>query len=71
MEKIESFGFFKDLKKSRLNDWKKLYEYWLTFDETDTNLSTNKKYTEEELERIHDIARQNLEQIKRVENEQE
>lgn len=69
MEKIESFAFFKDLKKSRLNDWKKLYEYWLTFDETDINLSTNKKYTEEELERIHDIARQNLEQIEKVENE--
>lgn len=69
MEKIESFDFFKDLKKSRLNDWKKLYEYWLTFDETDINLSTEKKYTEEELERIHDIARQNLEQIEKVENE--
>jgi hypothetical protein len=69
MEKIESFDFFKGLKKSRLNDWKKLYEYWLTFDETDINLSTDKKYTEEELERIHDIARQNLEQIEKVENE--
>ena len=69
MEKIESFDFFKDLKKSRLNDWKKLYEYWLTFDETDINLSTEKKYTEEELERIHDIARQILEQIEKVGNE--
>ena len=69
MEKIESFDFFNHLKKSRLNDWKKLYEYWLTFDETDINLSTEKKYTEEELERIHNIARQNLEQIEKVENE--
>lgn len=69
MEKIESFDFFNGLNKSRLNDWKKLYEYWLTFDETDINLSTNKKYTEEELERIHDIARQNLQEIEKVENE--
>lgn len=69
MEKIESFDFFNGLNKSRLNDWKKLYEYWLTFDETDINLFTNKKYTEEELERIHDIARQNLKEIEKVENE--
>lgn len=69
MEKIESFDFFNGLNKSRLNDWKKLYEYWLTFDETDINLSTNEKYTEEELERIHDIARQNLQEIEKVENE--
>lgn len=69
MEKIESFDFFNGLNKSRLNDWKKLYEYWLTFNETDINLSTNKKYTEEELERIHDIARQNLKEIEKVENE--
>jgi len=69
MEKIESFDFFNGLNRSQLKDWKKLYEYWLTFDETDINLSTNEKFTEDELDRIHEIARQNLKEIEKVENE--